>query len=125
MKPVSSTWQPSVFLFVLAIQLSICLGSTQVNAQQQRPASGLEKLRILQNRETWFYQQRAFPHRMIPPRARLNALLALERMLTYEAAQPSISSSVPWHQIGPEPAGFWNSSANGGSSGRVTSTMTT
>jgi photosystem II stability/assembly factor-like uncharacterized protein len=122
---------------VLVILGAGYLGSLEF-AQQNPSTQGMSRLEIEQKREEWFYRQRAYPNKHIPPGARLKALKQLGRMLAAQRearkqqtkAQPSTApapstTSLPgqWIQTGPEPASFWDSASVGGSSGRATAVV--
>ncbi len=75
-----------------------------------------------QQRDDWFYGQRAYPRTQIPAGARLRALKQMDKMLASEAAARAKSGSrnnLPtgnWQVLGPQPLnGFWGVNA-----GRVT-----
>jgi len=59
----------------------------------------------IRERMDWFYRQRAFPLKHIPPGARLKALQQLNRMSASaeKASLNSPSSSLTWTLIGPQP----------------------
>src|SRR5262245_36579578 len=110
--------QPSNVLPVMATARATFL-LLVFNAAVLPQTSTDQKFRDWQARDSWFYGQRTFPGPSIPPAARLNSLRHLDNILAEEAANGR-RSVLQWTQIGPMPAGFWNSIANGGSSGRVT-----
>ena len=77
---------------------------------------------FMRQRNEWEYKQRAYPHKRIPPGARLNALKQLDTKLAKEAetqsraGQNRPNGSPAWTLIGPEPENnvWW-----GPNSGRV------
>ena len=88
----------SALLFILLVSAAL--------AQRGAPGSAnhFDKIRA---RMDWFYRQRAFPLKHIPPGARLKALQQLKRMpASAEQAllnTASSSSSSAWTLIGPQP----------------------
>src|SRR5262249_11198436 len=116
------------FTLLMALALT-AFGSPFSFAQQK--AEEPEKKDTVRRRIEWFYNQRAFPFRQIPPGARANALRELDEMLVREgklvrradgtvaapappeaAAAPAVN---PWTPIGPQPT----NSGIGFVSGRV------
>ncbi|HUB77239.1 MAG TPA: hypothetical protein VMB03_00515 [Bryobacteraceae bacterium] len=73
-----------------------------------------------QQRDEWFYRQRAYPFTKIPKGARLNAWMqrrALEAIARGGARPEAAAALAPaWRFIGPEDNNFWG----GNSSGRIT-----
>jgi hypothetical protein len=114
------------------------LSAASVYAQELDPDHGPSSARapkdfekgeagsFIRQRWDWFYKQRAYPLKRIPPGARLRSLQQLDAKLAEEAAararQPRDgndnrlpASSGSWQLIGPQPLnGFW-----GPNSGRV------
>jgi len=105
--------------FVVASALGVLLAGSAAHAQQSgkpRPAAQEasagearpEGDRPLERME-WFYQQRAFPLKEIPPGMRLRAVQHLEEMLRRERergllqAEAVEASPTMWTLIGPQP----------------------
>jgi hypothetical protein len=92
-------------------------------AQRRAPASENHFDRV-RERMDWFYHQRAFPLKHIPPGARLKALQQLKRMSASaeQALLNTGSSSLSWTLIGPQPTNPLSISFAGAPtvSGRVT-----
>ncbi|HTZ70431.1 MAG TPA: hypothetical protein VMB71_07270, partial [Acetobacteraceae bacterium] len=62
-----------------------------------------EEADLQQQREAWFYGQRAYPHARIPGGVRLAALGALDHMRADEAARGLTPKSLTWKPLGPQP----------------------
>jgi photosystem II stability/assembly factor-like uncharacterized protein len=107
------------------IVLAACLAPAVLSAQQPLLPRQSDSAKIIQQRQEWFYQQRAYPHKHIPPGARLKAYQQLRKMqavqrsqqqkqqTTTSATSPSTSttfatalSSSSWTLIGPQPTAY-------------------
>lgn len=89
-------------LFALIIFASLSL------AQQPAPQEWPDGTSHIQEREQWFYGQRAFPFDRIPPGARLNALKQRQQMQVREQAARAAAglaavSTTSWTPLGPQP----------------------
>jgi hypothetical protein len=77
--------------------------TSSVSSQEQ------EQPDLAQQREEWFYRQRAYPHKYVPAGAHLRALRQLDEQLAAEKAARPDSTVTPlgpnpsWSFIGPEP----------------------
>ena len=114
-------WHASVVIPALIFILLVSVALAQHGAG---PGSA-NHFDIVRKRMDWFYRQRTFPLKHIPPGARLNALQQMKRMSA--SAQQALlspgSSSSSWTLIGPQPTTpNLNSSFDGAPtvSGRVT-----
>jgi hypothetical protein len=92
---------------------------TSVVVAQRQPVKPGSRGDLIRRRMEWFYRQRAYPLKHIPPGARLRALEQMDRMLAEEAQSSALStdvspepgfdlssaavSSTRWTLIGPEP----------------------
>jgi len=109
-------------LLITALGLAACLGPAVSFAQQRRLPQAVEPANIIRLRQEWFYQQRAYPQKHIPPGARIKALKRLRQMesaqrsrqikeqaaattstATSSATQAATLSSTSWTLIGPQP----------------------
>lgn len=108
------------FLFEVIV-LAACFTPAALIAQQRTLPRQAESAQVIRQREDWFYQQRAFPHKRIPAGARLNAYQQLRKMQAAQQSQvqkqqsatstsPSSSttfatalSTTAWTLIGPQP----------------------
>jgi photosystem II stability/assembly factor-like uncharacterized protein len=91
-------------------------------AQRRSLPPQAESAKIIQLREQWFYQQRAYPHKHIPPGMRMKALRQLRKMQAAQQSRlqkqqtatsttstttsttfASALSSTSWTLIGPQP----------------------
>lgn len=102
------------FRLAVATLLFTSLGFAQT--QSVKPGSRGD---LIRRRMEWFYRQRAYPLKHIPPGARLRALKQMDQMLAEEAQSSALStdvspepgfdlssaavSSTRWTLIGPEP----------------------
>ena len=87
----------SALLFILLVSAALAQRGTPTSANH------FDKIR---ERMDWFYHQRAFPLKRIPPGVRLKALQQLNRMSA--AAEQALlitgaNSSSSWTLIGPQP----------------------
>lgn len=118
-------------IFIAA--LATCCFTSVSNAQKQSTADKREPADFVRKRWEWFYQQRAYPLKRIPPGARLKALHELDALMALEGARsrqlaanqslPAVESSTTWTPIGPQPTTTDANLLGGGSpiaSGRVT-----
>ncbi len=109
-------------ILVAIIALGACFTPAAAFAQQRPLPRQAESAKVIRRRQEWFYQQRAYPHKRIPPGARLKAYQQLRKMqaaqqsrrqkqqTTTSTASPSTSttfatalSSTSWTLIGPQP----------------------
>jgi len=105
-----------------------------VSIAQKWSTAGKRDADFIRKRWEWFYQQRAYPLKRIPPGARLRALRQLDAMTTLErqthaprlaASQYSaaIDPFISWTPVGPQPTTTDANLLGGGTpvaSGRVT-----
>ncbi|HEV2210504.1 MAG TPA: hypothetical protein VG167_17150, partial [Verrucomicrobiae bacterium] len=122
--PLSAFVGPFLFhlLTVGVLGLSMCLVPVVSFAQHGTLPRQAESANVIQLREQWFYQQRAYPNKKIPAGARLKAyqqLLKMQadqrsRQLKQQSAGPNVSpssstafatalSTAAWTLIGPKP----------------------
>jgi uncharacterized repeat protein (TIGR01451 family) len=87
--------RPVVFAAIL------CLSSFPVLAQDHETDDAGPR-----ERQEWFYHQRAFPNKVTPPGARLNAFRHTQRMMLQEAAAGLASTATSWTLVGPKPTIF-------------------
>ena len=100
---------------LLALLLACPLGPLSRAQQKPLPQETEEQRDVARRRQEWFYKQRAFPLKHVPPGARARALGHLEAMLQREAAQrtsgetsnpseaPPGSQNPSWVALGPQP----------------------
>jgi photosystem II stability/assembly factor-like uncharacterized protein len=90
--------RPAVAAFsILLVSLSAAAQErTSIDPEQPGEARTIEM-----ERSQWFYGQRAYPHKLVPSRARLKALHQLDRMLALEAGE--FTPRASWKLIGPQP----------------------
>jgi uncharacterized repeat protein (TIGR01451 family) len=100
------------FTFAILCFASLALAQTQ-------PVKPATRGNLIRQRQEWFYRQRAYPLKHIPPGARLRALKQMDQMLAEEGRSSALStdvspepgfdvssaalSSTQWTLIGPEP----------------------
>jgi hypothetical protein len=92
---------------------------------EHREHDGPEQMR---KREDWFYRQRAFPLKRIPPGARLNGLRQMEAMVraqqrTGSPSGPGLNANAnTWTLIGPQNVQSFNDNQSGApnATGRIT-----
>lgn len=84
------------FFWLLAAGLPLLAAAAPVGRQEP------EQENIEQQRQAWFYGQRAYPHPRVPAGARLAAIAAIQRMRAAEAAR-SGPSALAWKPLGPRP----------------------
>jgi len=94
----------------LPILLIFAASLTLTGAVDTQRAAGPRKLQeredpeIMRERSEWFYSQRAYPHKYVPARARLNALRELDLMTASKLPLGLATTSNPsWTLIGPKP----------------------
>jgi len=109
-------------ILLAAFAIAACLNPTVSLAQQGKLPQATEPPNIIRLRQEWFYQQRAYPHKHIPPGARIKALQQLRHMesaqrrqfkgqtsttavpSTGSTTQAATLSSTQWTLIGPQPS---------------------
>jgi hypothetical protein len=86
---------------LLALVL-IGAGSAVAQEKQEKESGNLE-----QERQAWFYGQRAYPHQYVPSGAHLRAVSQLRRKVAAEAAAAKLAAkpltAPAWSAIGPQP----------------------
>jgi hypothetical protein len=87
--------------------LGITLVAGRTSGQQANQETR-ENNDTIRRRAEWFYHQRAYPLKQIPPGARLKALKQLEQMKQLQSTSNLTAASralisTSWTQIGPEP----------------------
>ena len=110
-------------LLAAGVGLALCFSAAVSLAQQRKLPGDEESANSVRLRQEWFYQQRAYPHKHIPPGARIKALEQMRQMQLQQRRQlkeqaggaattaPATSSttlatalaSTPWTLIGPQP----------------------
>ena len=110
-----------------AVEQNLPSAGAEGRAKQERRGPQREDSEDIRRREEWFYSQRAYPLKQIPPGARLEGLRQLDQMLEREGMllrQPSGAaeqlippSTTMWTPIGPQPT---VGTFFGNTSGRVT-----
>jgi uncharacterized repeat protein (TIGR01451 family) len=104
---------------VSAPLLVITLVCTSLGFGQSQPVKPATRGDLIRQRMEWFYRQRAYPLKHIPPGARLRALKQMDQMLAEESPSATPNTDVPpepgfdvssaaissarWTLIGPEP----------------------
>ncbi len=112
------------FLVITGLVWAVYSSVVVSPAQQPKRLPPAEPANIIRLRQQWFYQQRAYPNKHIPPGARLKALQQLRKMeaaqratsrqirqqsatstgtSTSSATQPAAISSTSWTPVGPQP----------------------
>jgi len=102
---------PAASYLALSILLFAPLARAQESQNPSQEPNNFERdedgASILRQREDWFYQQRAYPHKKIPTGARLNALHQLDLELEAERLHPMVVpmgvAAPAWKFIGPKP----------------------
>ena len=71
------------------IALGACFTPAAAFAQRRPLPRQAESAKVIRQRQEWFYQQRAYPHKRIPPGARLKAYQQLRKMQAAQQSQPA------------------------------------